>query len=246
MKKLNKILLIGGMVMAMAFGLSRCNGREERIVRYTKERLKEDYGEEFEIKHIRDGSRTIAYPVRDPDLLFECSYVMSNDNGHNEYIEAIVGKQFKTRLDEKLEGFKYDYYVDVDIAWAGILGTDTNITIEDYDRITAGTKYNPSYEFYISCDILECSDEEIYDLLKSIATERNCTLGCYIVLDEDLKLIKEEYSDYPTLSSDMYWYLDYTQHYKDLGSATINNQWNMDFEYFQEKMKEVRSNELYR
>lgn len=248
--------MIGVTVMAIAT-LGGCKFyTKEDLSEYTKRRLKEEYGEEFEIKTVIDGRHTIAYPIKNPELLFETTYVISNGNGHNQYIQETVAFQYKKLIIEKFKDFQYNFHVDVDISWTELTRANPNITISEYDKLTNGIPQNiPRYAIYISCDALEKTDEYLFDFLESIAYIHDCSFNVYFVTNEDLAAFKEYYTTYPQLSGSTYQLLEkYTWFEKEfpnykfatLYSNVTKGEWDMDYEKFIIKMKEVRSNELYR
>ena len=236
--------------------------------KYAEKKLEEKYGEEFVIKDVfdiwRNGSFTIrAYPVNNPSLIFEGEYNVSVKYSQYEYdcyIETIIGSQYEERISEMLEEYVFDYYVNVNIAMQD-LGepiTDTDITIEEYDELFnefySYYKHDPSFEFYLSEQILQKTDEEIYNMLKGITDQYDCSLGMYIVTEYDLNRIKRNFAEYEDINPELYRYLD--GRYSILqdagetkkghfGFASSNGKWNRKEEEFYNTMKEIRNNELF-
>ena len=70
------------------------------LAKFAKEQLYEKYGEEFEVKTIMDSHRTIAYPVNDPDLLFEVYSLIETRGGKDDYIQSIIGDQYKKIVEK--------------------------------------------------------------------------------------------------------------------------------------------------
>lgn len=243
-KKITKGLILFG-IGALIIGLVAFYYHYNSIEEYTKRRLRAEYGEEFEIKTVyKDGFTTIAYPVNDPDLLFEAYYVRKNDAGFNHYLQAIVERQFKELIEEKLKDFEYKYYLDVTVYWRNLQYNKTDITIEKYDELTKGTpQYSPGYWLFLSCDALNMTDEQLYELMKSILYLHDASLGVFFLTDYDFDAILD---DNYTLCSDALQYLDEVKKYRMIGIVSENDrQLNISFEEFKEIIMEVRNNGIY-
>lgn len=248
MKKFLKRLVAGMLIVSCICGLAGCTVYTKNdLVNYTKKRLEEEYGEKFEIKTVIDGSNTIAYPVNNPELLFETSYVIRNGNGRNEYLEEIVAQQLKELIEEKLADFKYKYYVDVDVPWTKALVTaDKNITIEEYAKLSGQT---PRYDIFLSSKVLDCKDESLHNLSKEIASAQTFTQECYIYIyfltDEYFNKVIDNFSTYPSTTPSLHRELE--SEFGSVALMSINNgELRENFDKFNEKIKEIRENELYR
>ena len=219
---------------------------KEDLSEYTKRRLKEEYGEEFEIKTVVDGYEASAYPVNNPELLFRTWYVMSNGNGHNTYKQEVVANQYKEIALESFKDFPYEYYINVDVTWKKNLeSADQNATIEQYNDLN-GTS-DVKYEIYISSSALELTNEEILELLNSIANSskhENCDILLCFVTDNDLTTTKEAYSlySYPIGSLNSL-ILD---KYKTLGQYKKEKKLLKTIDDIYEWMEEIRNDEVYR
>ena len=261
-----KNLLLVGLIIGAIFSLTGCSKGYSinDMKKYAEKKLEEKYGEEFVIKDVfdiwRNGSFSIrAYPVNNPSLIFEGGYNVSVKYSPYEYdcyIETIIGSQYEENISEMLEGYDFDCYVYVHVGREdfGEPITDTDITIEEYNELFTYDNNDPSFELYLSEQILQKSDEEIYKMLKSITDKYDCSLGMYIVTEYDLNRIKRNFDEYEDINPELYRYLD--GRYSILqdagetkkghfGFASSNGKWNRKEEEFYNTMKEIRKNELF-
>lgn len=239
-----------GVMVISTVSLGGCSFyTKEDLSEYTKQRLREEYGEEFGIKTVIDGHETVAYPVNNTDLIFEAWYVMSNGNGYNSYLQEIICNQYKNLIEEAFVDFRYEHFIDVDINIVEKIDAKPDITIEEFDEKSS---VNPTFNLYLSCESLDLSDERLYEIFESVASIHDCEIYIYIISNADLKTIKNTYLTYPKLPGNIYRILKkYTLDENDnnnydygwLGSSVENSVWSMNYETFKTKMKEVRSNE---
>ncbi len=202
-----RIIFLAVTLIVSTLLLSGCLYTKEDITEYTKERLEEEYGEKFEIKTVIDRYSTISYPADNPDMLFYTTYVKSNGNGYDCYVQEIVSQQFKELALSKLKTMPFDYYLDVDLSYLETEKiSDCEITIEEYNRLVEGKTY-PRYSVYFSCEALNMPDEQMYNLINSIAEikeQQECNVTFYFLTNVDLNLIKENFSTYPYVSGSLY------------------------------------------
>lgn len=243
-KKILKRVVAGGIAASFICGLSIVYIKNDLKI-YTKRRLEDEYGEKFKIKTVLNKKDAVAYPVNNPQLLFETHYnVKHKGGGFNCYLEEIVAQQFKELVEEKMADFKYKYYIDVDVYWTDKLGrVGTAVTIEDFDELTDSKPY---YDIYLSSEALNYSDEELYQLIESIASIHSCYIEVCFVTDTYYDKIVEHYSIYPKLSSGDF-YRKVEEKFGGIGNITLENgKLKKDLDEFIERMQEVRNNELYR
>ncbi len=227
--------------------LSGCFFTKEDLTEYTKRRLKEEYGEEFEIKTVVDTTETIVYPVNNPDLLFRAWYVVSNGNGANYYVHQSIANQYKELALEKLKDFPFDYCVNTTLNCSsdGLKSFSPSTTIEQFQNEFEGIA-NLRYRLYFSSDSLVMTDEQIYDLLNKItllAEPNKRSVSLYFLTSEDLNKVKEKYENfsYPvgTLYSDVLDKYESVWQFKEDGELlkTIDD--------VNTEMEEIRKNELF-
>ena len=119
MKKLNKILLIGGMVMASLISFSGCNkNNDEELESIIEEALETKYAEEFECINFwgigKNYYNGVCYPKDEPDLLFETLFYSDGRIAADYYSTALVAKKLSNEFDNSLgeylgEHFTYCY-----------------------------------------------------------------------------------------------------------------------------------------
>lgn len=226
--------------------LSGCFYTKEDITEYTKQQLEEEYGEKFEVKTVIDRYSTISYPADNPDLLFYATYVESNGNGYNYYVQEIVSQQFKELALSKLKTISFDYYLDVDLSYLETEKiSDCEITIEEYNRLVEEKTY-PRYSVYFSCEALNMPDEQICNLINSIAEikeQRECNVTFYFLTDVDLNLIKENFSTFPYVSGSLY--NDTLEKYPTIFQCTEDDALKKTKNEILTQIQEVKNNELY-
>ena len=256
---------------AMAMSLSSCG--HESLEEVNCLILKEKYGKEFKIKECFGPKDCIAYPVDDPGLIFYSGYT-THESGYDGYECALAGRELKKAAEEKLKkiGFTYRYYLDLSVGEI----TDPS-WMEKRQKNNKPEKYKnyiSTYTWFISCDIFELSDKEIYDYATEIVSMDNDYKGCFVrlffVTDEEYKATLEHYSNYTDFNpwgiNDFYNLIE-----KDFVAGTsrgmreifvekpyeqkegkfikienYNEDYYPPFEEFEKMMQEVRSNELYR
>ncbi len=227
--------------------LSGCFYTKEDITEYTKQRLEEEYGEKFEVKTVIDRYSTISYPADNPDLLFYATYVESNGNGYNYYVQEIVSQQFKELALSKLKTISFDYYLDVDLSYLETEKiSDCEITFEEYNRLVEEKTY-PRYSVYFSCEALNMPDEQIYNLINSITEikeQQECNVTFYFLTEVDLNLIKENFSTYPYVSGSLY--NDTLEKYPTVFQCTEDGALKKTKNEILTQIYELKNNELYR
>lgn len=220
------------------------------LAEFAKEQLYEKYGEEFEVKTIMDSHRTIAYPVNNPDLLFEVYSLIETRGGEDYYIHALVGEQYLQIVEEIFADIDLDFYIDVDMAPVLPKGkeiTNTDITIEEYNDEMSGYSTQPEIELYLCSDFLEhYNDEELYSYFQTVVSATDLrSLTVYFIQTEDRRVVEDYFSEYPSLScnSNLIGYLD--GKYDRVAQGAEQGVWNMNMDDFNKKMEEIRKNELY-
>lgn len=221
------------------------------LAKFAKEQLYEKYGEEFEVKTIMDSHRTIAYPVNDPDLLFEVYSLIETRGGKDDYIQSIIGDQYKKIVEKTFADVNLYFYIDVDVPSIPFKEKEiknTNITIEEYNDEMSAYSIHPTIVLYLSSDFLDCySNEELYSYIQSIVSDINLDyLRIDFILLEDEKTVEEYYSEYPSLScnSSLIGFLD--EKYERVAQGAEQGIWKMSIDEFNQKMEEIREDELYR
>lgn len=221
------------------------------LAKFAKEQLYEKYGEEFEVKTIMDSHRTIAYPVNDPDLLFEVYSLIETRGGKDDYIQSIIGDQYKKIVEKTFADVNLYFYIDVDVPSIPFKEKEiknTNITIEEYNDEMSAYSVQPKIDLYLSSDLLDCySNEELYFFMKSIVSDTNPRfLRVTFILLDDEKTVEEYYSEYPSLScnSDLIHFLN--TKYEEVARGAEEGIWKMSIDEFNQEMEEIREDELYR
>ena len=166
------------------------------LAKFAKEQLYKKYGEEFEVKTIMDSHRTIAYPVNDPDLLFEVYSLIETRGGKDDYIQSIIGDQYKKIVEKTFADVNLYFYIDVDVPSIPFKEKEiknTNITIEEYNDEMSAYSVQPKIDLYLSSDFLDCySNEELYFFMKSIVSDTNPRfLRVTFILLDDEKTVEE-------------------------------------------------------
>lgn len=217
---------------------------------FAKEQLYEKYGEEFEVKTIMDSHRTIAYPVNNPDLLFEVYSLIETRGGKDDYIQSIIGDQYKQIVEEIFADIDLDFYIDVDVPSIPFKEkelTNTDITIEEYNDEMSEYSTQPDIELYLCSDFLErYNDDELYSYFQTVVSATDLRfLKIYFVISEDMVTVENYFSEYPSLScnSNLIGYLN--GKYDRVGQGAEQGVWNMNMDDFNKKMEEIRKNELY-
>lgn len=227
-------------VLSLVMCLTGCYTSTD-LAELTKEKLKEKYGEEFEIVHVSgDGHETTVYPLSNPDLLFTARYWIKDGSGRDSYIQEIVCSQYKKLAEEVLKDFKYDYYLDVDMDYGfeSIKATQ-DVTIEEYKRVNPDVT-EPQYYWYVSDEALEMSDEEIYDWINKIAniTEHDDSWVQLFFIDNEFESkVKENYKKFSYAQESFYGELCRTL--VRVSQIKENKDLKIDFERFKEIKKGI-------
>ena len=270
MKKLKKVLIILLLLMGISLLFSGCEKRytnEDRI-ECAKRKLSNKYGEEFQIIEvfgIENGSFNVyAYSLDHPDVIFKAWYYSMSTNAeyaeyeYDRYIEALVAEQYKDLAKEQVKDLEYDYYID---SWLGsqtteVPLTDTSITIEEYNAVSAQDKPTPRIEIYFTDKVLKENDEYIYDMLRRISDSLNCNLGVFFITEKDLEMVKTEYETCEKLDGEAVRYLERTYSCGNEwengkhGYLTFNSEdseliGQITFEEFKEEMEVIRKDAGY-
>lgn len=164
----------------------------------TKALLEEKYGEKFEIV-CSAGDEATAYPVANPDLLFMAKRNFKSSIVDDTYIQEIVGLQYKKLAEEVLKDFKYDYYLDVDLEFTyDPIDAKQDATIEEFKKVFP-EKVEPNYNWYVSNEALELSNETLYEWINKVAAipeQDNALIRMFFTDDEQMVLVKQHYSEY--------------------------------------------------
>ncbi len=176
----------------------------------TEELLEEKYGEKFKVVRYGNNEATV-YPESNPDLLFRAKRFAVSDLVDDDYIQEIVGLQYKKLAEEVLKDFKYDYYLDVDLPFTyDSIDADQNVTIEEFKKVFP-KKVEPRYNLFVSYEALELSDEQLYEVINKIATipeQDDSIVRMYFVNDYYKEKVLENYQNYsfiePSFFNDIY------------------------------------------
>ena len=164
----------------------------------TEELLEEKYGEKFKVVRYGNNEATV-YPESNPDLLFRAKRFAVSDLVDDDYIQEIVGLQYKKLAEEVLKDFKYDYYLDVDLEFTyKPFDAKQDVTIEEFKKVFP-EKVEPKYNWYVSKEALKLSDEELYEWINKVASipEQDNSLVRMFFADEDqMLLVKQHYVEY--------------------------------------------------
>ncbi|MDO5151233.1 MAG: hypothetical protein Q4D76_17865 [Oscillospiraceae bacterium] len=227
-------------VLSLAICLTGCYTSTD-LAEFTKEKLKEKYGEEFEIIYVSgDGHKTTVHPVNNPDLYFTAQYWMKSKDGRDSYIQEIVASQYKALAEDVIKDFDYDYYLDVDLEY-GFESVDvsTDVTIEEYKKANPKVT-EPRYYWYVSDEALEMSDEEIYDWINKIAniTEQDDSWVQLFFIDNEFESkVKENYKKFSYAQESFYGELCRTL--VRVSQIKENKDLKIDFERFKEIKKGI-------
>ena len=254
MKKLNKILLIGGMVMAMAFGLSRCNGRKDRIAEYAEEKLYYRYGKQFEVKKVykKANDYFLAYvsPVDNDEIIFEVFYKYDKKNlelskyEHDDYVQGVISYQLTKEIAPEIqEIFKEsDVYVNATLSEENQNKISENITIDEY--LKKVSKVSFTVIILVDKEMLKNNDvEKEYDGLARILTkytrndEESVGFDIHLTTEQQREEVKKQYELIP----DYYVALKRTgiDIYKSILSGTYDNELKITKEEYCEKREGI-------
>ncbi len=251
------ICLFVMLILALVFSLSGCKKvyTKKDMIEYAEQTLEDKYGEEFQVRgdvfKVRDTAfRVNVSPVNNPDIIFEAGYnVAGSEASHDYYIEALVASQYKELAEKELEELSCDYYLQVKVHWDKRENpiTNTDITIEEFNDITEEMFQEPDYFLYFSKDILEKSDEYIYETILSIMEIREGRVDIFVLMEEDLELVKTELSERYDLDGSTMSYI-----YDEYDGESINRKKGyihfmggsqkekLSYEEFTEKMEVIR------
>ena len=236
-------------VLSLAICLTGCYTSTD-LAEFTKEKLKEKYGEEFVVFNtMADGKSATAYPVSNPDLLFRTEYWIGSSEGRDSYIQEIVCAQYKEIAEEKLKDFNYEYYIDVDMEFVfEPVNANQDVTIEEY------LKANPEergliFNIYISTDILEISDKDIYQLLNlmiDLPNHENAAVNMYFIENSYIKEVKENYRAFSYPEASFYDDMIKNKRYDFIRQKKENYKYNLSLNDIINEMEKIRDHELYR
>lgn len=261
MKQVKKLVTIILLIVGISMLLSGCEKiyTEKERIKFAQKKLSEKYGEEFKVTEVFNVQGNVfhvyAYSVNRPNVIFDASCVMGSSTlGYDYYIEELVAEQYKALVDEQLVDFGYDYYIDswcanIDDDSAPIM--DTSMTIEEYNELS---EHEPKFNIYFSKEVLAEDNETLYELLKKVTSTTDCLLGFYVVTEEDLEKVRDEYSKRSIRSFEFHDYLETqynisAQRAEDrgyFGFRSIDGEWNRTEEDFYKIMEVIRSNELFK
>lgn len=188
--------------------------------------LESKYGKDYTVSKIYGGDYSgvyygEAYPNENPGLVFSFSNNMnseSTESWSDEYEERIKGEEYREDIAEILGGVGFDFYTYIRYSTVG------------------DSKDSFFFRIYISNQWLSISDVQLWDTFKEIAKEYS-NYGLYIVLEEDLKMIRDEINLDGKLSEES------TREYEEKYDRIIVTSDNRE-DFFTE-MEEVRNNELF-
>ncbi len=252
-----KTCLFVMLILALVFSLSGCKKvyTKKDMIEYAEQTLEDKYGEEFQVRgdvfNVRGSSYSAnVSPVNNPEIIFEVGYNATGSKASLDYyIEALVASQYKELAEKELEELSCDYYLQVKIHWDKRENpiTNTDITIEEFNDITEEMFQEPDYFLYFSKDILEKSDEYIYETILSIMEIREGRVDIFILMEEDLELVKTELSERYDLDGSTMSYI-----YDEYDGESINRKKGyihfmggsqkekLSYEEFTEKMEVIR------
>ncbi len=201
----------------------------------TEKLLEEKYGEKFKVVQYGDNQATV-YPESNPNLLFTARRYAVSDLVDDDYIQEIVGLQYKKLAEDVLKDFKYDYYLDVDLPFTyDSIDADQNVTIEEFKKVFP-KKVEPHYYLYVSDAILDLSNQELYDWINKVAAipeQDNALVRMFFVDDDQMILVKQHYENYSyrtgQFQTDTSGILSVQQHVED-------NKFVIDYNRFNEIM----------
>ena len=172
----------------------------------TEELLEEKYGEKFKVVRYGNNEATV-YPESNPDLLFRAKRFAVSDLVDDDYIQEIVGLQYKKLAEEVLKDFKYHYYLDVDLEFTyKPFDAKQDVTIEEFKKVFP-EKVEPNYNWYVSKEALELSNEELYKWINKVASipvQDNSLVILYFTDDNEMTFVKEHYTECSYVTSSFY------------------------------------------
>ncbi len=164
----------------------------------TEKLLEKKYGEKFKVIRYGDNRATV-YPEANPDLRFMAERFSKSNQVDDTYIQEIVGLQYKKLAEDVLKDFKYDYYLDVDLEFTyKPIDAKQDVTIEEFKKVFP-KKVEPNYNWYVSDEALELSNETLYEWINKVATipkQENSQVCMYFINEDKLKIVQENYQNY--------------------------------------------------
>ena len=164
----------------------------------TEKLLEKKYGEKFKV--IRYGNnRATVYPEANPNLMFTARRFSKSKHVDDDYIQEIVGLQYKKLAEDVLKDFKYDYYLDVDLEFTyEPIDAKQDVTIEEFKKVFPGI-VKPNYNWYVSEEALELENKELYQGINNVVTipgQDNSQVCMYFLNQENMKLVQDNYKNY--------------------------------------------------
>lgn len=253
-KKYVSVILILMLILLLT-GCERIYTKKD-MIRYAEKTLEDKYGEEFQVRGELfnvSGScfEANVSPVNNPEIIFEVSYnAKGSEYNRDYYIRALIASQYKELAEKELETIPCDYYLQVKVRFSEgeTPITDTGVTIEEFNNITEETSQEIEYFIYFSKDILKESDEYIYEKIQSIMEIREGRLDIFFLMEEDLELVKTEFSERYELDGSTMTYIHekYVSEAKGGKKGYIHfigeniQKEQLNYEEFIEKMEEIR------
>ena len=210
---------------------------------YCERILEEKYGKGFTVDQIYGGDYSGVYNGKahaddEPNLIFTFSNnrrIDTDEAFSDNYAERKQEEVYKKEFDEIFGGYGIDYYLFLTVA---------NKNYGDYE--------NPDYkigliELYVSSEWLSDTDDEIWTVEKVI-TEKYGNHYLIFVTDEDLQMIKDEYSGTDKMSTSTSSYLN--ERYSidcdcgevHHGALIVGEDYHDEF---MSDMEQIRKNELF-
>lgn len=214
MKKRYGIIIIMGILFTCLTG---CFKRYPSYREDAERKLKKKYGEDFEISKVFDcqeyGYRVYAHPVERPEIVFKCTFNISDTENESEYtsdqyIQTLVGAQYGEQAKKVLDETGYNYYLSTEFWCHDYSITDTDITPEDF-LASAKEVCGLDYTLYIEDDILEKDDSYLYEMLVNMQDTWQGDMEYFhiyvwLMEDSDIERVRQELMEVPELSVETY------------------------------------------
>ena len=200
----------------------------------TEKLLEKKYGEKFKVIRYGNNQATV-YPEANPDLLFTARRFSKSNVVDDDYIQEIIGLQYKKLAEDVLKDFKYDYYLDVDLEFTyEPIDAKQDVTIEEFKKVFP-KEVKPEYYLYVSDEALEMSDKELYDWVNSVALiseHDNCKVAMYFVDDYYKELVLDNYKNYSYIED--YFFKRINDNMIHVSQFMENDELTISFERFKE------------
>ncbi len=245
---MKKVIII---IAALLMVLSGCGVYDSvDLADYTKKELKIKYGEEFDVVYVsNDGIHTTAYSLSNPNVLFLTEYYYAQKKGNDTYRQEKLCAYYKKTAEDILKDFKYSYYLDVDInSDFSLVKLAPDITNEEICAKNTSVLI-PEYNWFVSSDSLEMSDEDFYNYINLIANlpiQTNAKVRMFVVSDDYLTVVRDNYNLFSYLEESFLFKTTVDKHFDFVFQENRNGQLALQLEKIKNTMEGIRKNELYR